>query len=167
MKSCDPSPARAVRHARPLLLLLSLLLLILTILPGCSLMAPARPALGPNQARISGRQATMWVSPHKVLVAQAYGRSKYQSSLVISAGHNRLRLRYRSTSKSGGLVGAAFVGMLATKYDKIVEFDAEPGHEYFVDCLLKTVLIGMGEIDYLITDATTDQVILETHGKTR
>ncbi len=144
-----------------------LALLLLALLPACSMMAPSPPALGPGQARVSGRQSTIGISPHQVLIASAYAPSKYRHSVVIPAGHSQLRLRYRSAKRSGGLVGSAIVGMLATKYDKIVQFDTQPGHEYFVDCLLKTFLIGAGEIDYLITDATTDKVILETHGKTR
>ena len=147
--------------------MLPLLLSLLLLLPACSLLTPPPPALGPNQARVSGRQSTIGISPHRVLVASAYSPSKFQPSIVIPAGHNHLRLRYRTAKKTGGIVGSAFVGMLATKYDKQVEFDAQPGHEYFVDCLLKTYLIGTGEIDYLITDTTTDQVILETHGRTR
>jgi hypothetical protein len=149
--------------------LLSYLLRFLSIcfaiaLPSCATVEQVTP-LGPNEARITGRAPTLWVS-HQVVVARAdQPESKYSQTLVLPAGKQKLKLRYGSNNGTGGALVQLAVGLAATKYDKTIQINAVAGHQYYVDCVVKTLLIGFGDIDYKVTDTTTGTVVLETHGQ--
>jgi hypothetical protein len=87
----------------------------------------------------------------------------YNQTLVVPAGKVRLALRYNDRAIPVPIFDV--IGAIEHKYDKEVELDAKAQHEYYVDCIVKTVIIGFGDIDYSITDKATGQIVVETHGK--
>jgi hypothetical protein len=114
------------------------------------------PPLGPNEARVTGHKATL-MNAVTVYVALADNtNSTFRPQIIIPAGRNHLAIRYGATSFD--LVTAVVNEGIARKNVKVVEFDAEAGHEYYAEM----TGISIFDIGFRVTDKTTEKVVADT-----
>jgi hypothetical protein len=139
----------------------------LILMTGCATTQTkfSRP-LESNEARIFGRTGSL-INTSSVIIARIDDTPKklFQQELIIPAGKVRLRLRYNDRSGPFQSILNETISTIEEKYDKEVQVEVIGGHEYYVDCIIRTLVIGFGDIDYRITDNTTGLVIVETKGK--
>lgn len=144
--------------------LFAVLFPFIILLTGCvtSETKISRP-LSSDEARFSGRVGSVF-NTSSVYIARVDIKSetRFSQELLVPAGNVRLRLRYND--RSGPIQSSLneTISTIEEKYDKEVEIQAIGGHEYYVDCIIRTLVIGFGDIDYRITDKTTGQLVTET-----
>lgn len=136
----------------------ALLLVSSLFLSSCATSGPQKSA-GPNEARITGQESTIWKSV-AVWIAPAGSNpnqtTPWKSEMIIPAGRTRLAIRY--TTGGLGLVEVLVAEGIAQAKTRELEFDAEPGHEYYAEY----TGVSIFDSGFRIIDKTTGKIVADT-----